>query len=527
MQAEALHQPGPLTPDYPADRLAALPQRLHDVILPWLESRPDALALQDERRSLTYAEFDQATRQAAEHLKAQGLRPGDRLLIVAENCVALPILFFAASRLDAWACVVNARLSGAELDAIYRHSGARLAVFLHRDSAAAGEHAGRFKAGEFDWPATGPLRVSPVNTDAVPEPVQALGAEQVAALIYTSGTTGQPKGVMLTHRNLVFIGDSARRNRAITPADVAYCILPMSHVYGLASVLIGMLTSGGTLRIESRFDPERVARAWLDDGVTFMHGVAAMYAKVLEWSRATGTSLRRTSLRVAQGGGGPLSQALKDDFEATVGVPLHLGYGMTEAAPTIAQTRLDAPRRDISSGPPIPGVEVRRVDGDGNEAAADQVGEIWVRGPNVMKGYYHDPEQTAAALTPDGWLRTGDLGIQDDEGNITIVGRSKELIIRSGFNVYPTEVEGAINAHPDVLQSAVVGRVNGDNEDIVAYIEPVPGAPRDAQALQRWLRDRLSPYKIPTHIEYLDQLPAASTGKVLKKALKMRAAGMS
>src|SRR5690606_32299222 len=149
------------------------------------------------------------------------------------------------------------------------------------------------------------------------------------------------------------------------------------------------------------------------------------------------------------------------------------------------------------------------------------------RGPNVMKGYYHDPEQTAAALTADGWLRTGDLGIQDDEGNITIVGRSKELIIRSGFNVYPTEVEGAINAHPDVLQSAVVGRVNGDNEDIVAYIEPVPGAPRDAQALQRWLRDRLSPYKIPTHIEYLDQLPAASTGKVLKKALKMRAADMA
>src|SRR5690606_39233081 len=213
--AEALYQPAPLTPDYPADRLAALPQRLHEVILPWLQSRPDALALQDEQRSLSYAEFDQAIRQAAEHLKAQGLRPGDRLLIVAENCVALPILFFAASRLDAWACVVNARLSGAELDAIYRHAGARLAVFLHQNSSAAREHAERFDAPEFDWQATGPLRVSRPNPDAVPEPVHASGADQVAALIYPPGTTGQPKGVMLTHRNLGFIGDSARRNRAI------------------------------------------------------------------------------------------------------------------------------------------------------------------------------------------------------------------------------------------------------------------------------------------------------------------------
>src|SRR5690606_12392023 len=135
---------------------------------------------------------------------------------------------------------------------------------------------------------------------------------------------------------------------------------------------------------------------------------------------------------------------------------------MTEAAPTIAQTRLDAPRRDISSGPAIPGVLIRRVTVDGRDAAPDEVGEIWVHGPNVMKGYYRDPEQTAATLTDDGWLRTGDLGIQDAEGKLTIVGRSKELIIRSGFNVYPTEVEGAINAHPDVLQSAVVGRINGD-----------------------------------------------------------------
>ncbi|GAA5233341.1 long-chain fatty acid--CoA ligase [Verticiella sediminum] len=505
-----------------AERLGALPARLHAVIDPWVRSQPDALAIEDPQRRYTYAQFDAAVRDAADRLAGLGLRGGDRLLIAAENCAALAVLFFAASRLDAWACVVNARLAPAELDAIHAHSGARLAVFLDADSPAARSHAERVHARRADWACIGPFSVTPADPQAVAEAVAAAPEAQVAALIYTSGTTGLPKGVMLTHRNLVFIGDAARRNRAITPADTAYGILPMSHVYGLASVLIGMLYSGGALRIESRFDPAEVVRAWRDDGITIMHGVAAMYARLLAWSRETGTSLRGLGLRVAQGGGGPLSQALKDDFETSTGVTLHLGYGMTEAAPTIAQTRLDAPRPDVSSGPPIAGVAVRRVAEDGSDADPGEVGEIWVRGPNVMKGYYRDPEQTAAALTPDGWLRTGDLGVQDDAGNINIVGRAKDMIIRSGFNVYPTEVESALNAHPDVLQSAVLGRPAGDNEDIVAFIEPIAGAPRDAQRLLVWLRGRLSPYKIPTHVIYLEQLPAASTGKVLKKDLKQR-----
>ncbi len=489
-----------------------------------MASQPDALAVEDDFTTLTYSQFDAATIAAARALGELGVRAGDRVIFVAENCVALAVLFFAMSRLNAWACVVNARLSEAEIANIQSHSGARRVLYMDRISPAAAKHADAAGAAPVEFDTIGAVRVGPLNEATVPEPTQTNGAEQVAALIYTSGTTGAPKGVMLTHRNLVFVGDTYRRNRMQTPADKAYAILPMSHVYGLSSVLIGMLYSGGALLLESRFDPARVADAWANRGITVMHGVSAMYAKLLEWSRQTGTPLHAPHLRLAQGGGGPLSQSLKDDFEQTTGVTLHLGYGMTESSPTVAQTRIDKPSRDVSSGLPIPGIELRRVDADGNDVAPDAVGEVWVRGPNVMKGYYRDPEQTAVAVTQDGWLRTGDLGAQDAEGNLTIVGRAKELIIRSGFNVYPVEVESAINAHPDVVQSAVVGRDVADNEEVVAFLEVVKDAALTPQALETWLRARLSPYKIPSEIVIPEHLPAATTGKILKKELKRIAA---
>lgn len=506
------------------DLLQGLPERLHETIAEWVSKQPNALAVEDDLTTLSYSQFDAATIAAARQLTELGVRPGDRVIFVAENCVALAVLFFAMSRLDAWACVVNARLSGAEIEAIRAHSDARRVFYLHRLSPAAAAHADAAHAEEVVFDVIGPVRTGPLNTACTPEPVDAAGADQVAALIYTSGTTGKPKGVMLTHRNLIFVGDTYRRNRMQTPADKAYAILPMSHVYGLSSVLIGMLVSGGALLLECRFDPARVAEAWARRGITVMHGVSAMYAKLLEWSRQTGTPLHAPQLRIAQGGGGPLSQSLKDDFEQTTGVVLHLGYGMTETSPTVAQTRLDKPSRDVSSGLPIPGIELRRVDSDGNDVGPDAVGEVLVRGPNVMKGYYRDPEQTAAALSADGWLRTGDLGRQDAEGNLTIVGRAKELIIRSGFNVYPVEVESAINAHPEVLQSAVVGREVTDNEEVVAFLETRENASLTPEILETWLRARLSPYKIPSEIVILEHLPAAATGKILKTELKRMAA---
>lgn len=498
-------------------------ERVHRLIDPWVASRPHATALAEAERRLSYGELATAAAAAADRLAEAGLRAGDRLLVVCENGIAAVVLALAASRLDAWVCLVNARLSPREVDLFAAHCGARRVAYASAGSAEAAGHADRAAAAPVDWPGAGPFRLGPLNADAVAEPVHAGGDRQVAALVYTSGTSGNPKGVMLTHRNLCFVAGNNRVNRRMTPEDKVYGVLPISHVYGLASITVSTLHSGGCLVLEPRFDPGRVARALAEDGITILHGVPAMYAKLLEWGRRPGNRLAAPRLRVAQGGGAPLDQNFKDEFEATFGLPLHNGYGMTESSPSIAQTRLDAPRRDCAVGPPIPGLEIRIVK-EGVGVAPGEVGELHVRGPNVMAGYYRAPELTREAVDAEGWLNTGDLARQAPDGALYIVGRAKELIIRSGFNVYPVEVEQVINGHPEVVHSAVVGRHVPGNEEVVAYVEPVPGSRLTAGELAAWLAGVLSPYKRPSEIVILDHLPATATGKILKNALRQMAA---
>jgi acyl-CoA synthetase (AMP-forming)/AMP-acid ligase II len=500
-----------------------LPERIHQVIEPWVAGQADAAALEQGGTVLTYGQLDAAVTGATRHLAAQGLRSGDRLLVLAENSIAVVVLALACSRLDAWFVPVNARLSQREIDTFVEHSGARLVAFTSAVSTDAEAHARRLGAAAVDWPGLGPFHLTAANPGVRPEPVAAAGSEQVAGLIYTSGTSGAPKAVMLTHRNLLFIAENGRCMRQQTPADKVYAVLPISHIYGLATMALSALHAGASLILVPRFDPAAVAAALDKSGVTILHGVPAMYAKLLEWGRRPGHCLRAPTLRIAQGGGAPLDQNFKDDFEVVFGVVLHNGYGMTEASPSIAQTRLDAPRTDCSVGPPIPGIETRIVM-DGATVAPGEVGELHVRGPGVMKGYYKAPQLTREAIDADGWLNTGDLARQGDDGALFIVGRSKELIIRSGFNVYPIEVEQAINSHPDVLHCAVVGRNVPGNEEVVAYVELVPDRRLTPHALTEYLHDRLSPYKIPSHIELLEHLPATATGKILKNQLRQMAA---
>ncbi|MCX7155878.1 MAG: AMP-binding protein [Rhodocyclales bacterium] len=499
-----------------------LPRRIHQIIDPWASRQADAPALLQDETVMSFGQLDAAVAEASRRLAEQGLRAGDRLLLVAENSIPVIVLALACSRLDAWLVPVNARLSQREIDTFIEHSGARLAAFTTAVSADAEAHAQRLGAVAVDWPGTGRFQLTTANAAAVPEPVVE-DSGQVAALIYTSGTSGAPKAVMLTHRNLLFIAENGRCMRRQTPADRVYAVLPLSHIYGLATMALSALHAGASLMLAPRFDPALVAAALDTGGVTILHGVPAMYAKLLEWGRRPGHRLRAPSLRIAQGGGAPLDQNFKDDFEAVFGITLHNGYGMTEASPSIAQTRLDAPRRDCSVGPPIPGIEIRIVK-DGAEVAPGGVGELHLRGPGVMKGYYKAPEMTREAVDAGGWLNTGDLARQDSDSALFIVGRSKELIIRSGFNVYPIEVEQAINSHPDVVHCAVVGRFVPGNEEVVAYVELVPGRSLAPQALVAWLHERLSPYKIPSHIELLEHLPATATGKILKNQLRQMAA---
>jgi acyl-CoA synthetase (AMP-forming)/AMP-acid ligase II len=497
--------------DIPA-LLSSLPARIDAIPRAAAARTPDAPALVDAGRTVTFRALAALVDRRADQLRARGVRPGDRVLLASENCADQVALIFAAAAVGAWIVNANPRLTAPELDAIRDHAGARLALYTAAVSPEAEAHAARAGATFDDG-----LMVGPLNDACAPE-----RDADVAALLYTTGTTGKPKGVMLAHRSLLFVAAVSSRLRGLTPADRAWGVLPISHVYGLTSVMLGTLSAGACLHLTPRFTPEAMLAAIRDDGLSIVQGVPAMYARLLEHVGAGATLPSR--LRFAYAGGSPLDPALKASVERLLGVPLHNGYGLSEAAPTVSQTRLDAPRSDTSVGLPIPGVEVRVVDKDGQDVAGEDAGELWVRGPNLMRGYYRDPDATAAALRPGGWLNTGDMARQGPDGALFIVGRTKELIIRSGFNVYPLEVETVLNAHPGVTQSAVVGRLVADgNEEVVAFVQPDPRrAPSEAE-LRAWAAQRLAPYKRPARIVMLDALPAAANGKVLKHVLKTMA----
>jgi long-chain acyl-CoA synthetase len=545
--------------------LAALPRRLSDIPQRWAMRTPDAPALCEGALSWTYRDLHQAVQAAAALLRELQVRPGDRVMIVGENCALQVALIFAAGTCDAWAVCVNARLSARELDAIRDHCGARRVLYTIGVSPDAAAHAERHGATPYEaehvveGDATreakyatgmlGALAIGALDLEAKVEPVAAESHEQVAALIYTTGTTGTPKGVMLTHRNLLFIAQISSTLRSLVSDDRVYGVLPISHVYGLASVMLGTLNAGACLYLVPRYTPHGLLDALRNQGITMLQGVPAMYARLLECikdARAdtqadrqaggqsegqaqahAGHTLTARSLRFIYAGGSPLDPTLKREVEQLFGQPLHNGYGMTESSPTISQTRREAPRQDTSVGPAIPGIDVRIVDSAGRDVAAGEPGELWVRGPNVMKGYYREPILTAQALLPGGWLNTGDIAQQADDGALFIVGRTKELIIRSGFNVYPVEVETALNSHPSVIQSAVVGRTVADgNEEVVAFVELDPAQAVAIDGLHTYLAKILSPYKCPTEIVAMQALPAAATGKILKGRLKQQAQQM-
>lgn len=488
--------------------------RIHDLLAVQAASRPDHLAIREgDGHDYTYGALQDAVRSMAADLTDHGLRPGDRLLILAENSAALVGLVMAASSLNAIAVPINARMTDHELHRIATHCEPRLIVYLGNVSDAAQAHGK--SAGAVEWVTPlGDLLISAHPVDAIPEPVRD-DAGQIAVILYTTGTTGTPKGVMLSHANLIFGGTTSAEMRGLVPDDLILGVLPMTHVFGLTSMMVGGLSAGATLWLHARFSAPAVVDA-LQAGVTVLPAVPQIHALVMaEAARRGMDHVPGGRMRYISSGAAPLDPEWKRQAERFYGIALQNGYGMTETTAGVSLTVNPIGVADVSVGPALPGVELRlRNIGD------DGVGEVQTRGPHVTPGYFRNEQATREVFDADGFLCTGDLGRIDESGNLHIVGRAKELIIRGGFNIYPPEVESALNDHPAVLQTAVIGRaVEGGNEEVLAFCQVADLSDVTEAELVEHVVTRLSPYKRPARIYIATELPSAPSGKILKNKL--------
>ncbi|MEP1441837.1 MAG: class I adenylate-forming enzyme family protein [Hyphomicrobiales bacterium] len=483
---------------------------IHDFLDKQNGLRPDAPAVTDTLGiDWNYAELVATSLALADELTRMGVQANDRVLILLENSAAVVAAVFAISRIGATSVPFNARQTEAEVERIIAHSDPAVVLFSSAVSKDAATHAKRLGG----TPMQACSGLDGVARHSSPDPD--LG--DVATLLYTTGTTGTPKGVMLTHANLFFGGKVTCETRFITHRDKLYGVLPFSHVFGLTSIVMAGIMSGASVRIAPRFVPADLHKA-LTSGITLLSAVPQMHALLMQYTKEQGhDKLHSKSLRYVSSGAAPLDLDWKRRAEAFFGLQLQNGYGMTETTAGISLTNHAESNDDISVGQPFPGVKIK-LDYDASDAQGE-VGEILVGGGGVMKGYFRNPQETAKAFTKDGWFRTGDLGRYDGGGNLHIAGRSKELIIHGGFNVYPPEVEAALNDHPQVIQSAVAGHVVNGDELVYAFVEASPKDWPDEADLREFAAKRLTGYKRPSRIIVVEKLPAAPTGKILKSKL--------
>lgn len=490
--------------------------RIHQLFDERAAQAPDHPFLFMPDRVMTLGQLAVQVNALEAELREAGVRLGDRVLVAAENCPEHVALVLACSRVGAWACGVNARMTASELAGFAAKADARLLYFTVGVSEAARQHAQQHDTRASVLPA---LR----RTLADPEASAQTGdlAERVAAIIFTSGTTGQPKGVMLTHAGLLQFGKVSAQSRQLLPTDRSYAYLPMTHIFGLGTVLMASLHAGAGLLMRSQFDPADVFDALAHQGLTQLQGPPAMFTRLLAWLDSQGIDHPAApDLRYVYTGAAPLDLSVKKAIEARFGQPLHHGYGLSEYAGALTLCRRGEWRDDTSAGYLVEGAELRIIGPQGQDLPAGETGEIWMRGVGLMPGYFRDPEITDQVMKPGGWYASGDLGRQDADGALQVVGRLKEMIIRSGFNVYPGEVEAVFLAWPGVQRAAVAGRKTADgNEDILAFIEPKPGAQLDLDALKAHAHEHLSPYKRPSVVALVPEMPMTLSGKVLKREL--------
>lgn len=465
---------------------------------------------------VTYATLaEQAAALAAQIRTTCLVTPGDRVGMLMLNQIEFVVSFLALQALGCVVIPLSYRLSTPELRAILEDAGASGLMagveFEETYRSLLPElawHAQVDASG--DWAITAsPISLSPAPQERVPN---------LAVLIYTSGTTGKPKGVMLSHRNM--LADVAANTRAIEACgdDIFVTVSPLFHVFGLVNILLTALLQGASLVLVRRFHPKTILEAITEHRVTFMAAVPTMYQMMLTLLPSESYDLR--SLRVCHSGAAPMPTAVFHHIEAAFGAPVQEGYGQSEASSIVTSNPLYGLRKPGSIGKALHGLTVQIVDEDGCELPPGEIGELRVYGDTVMLGYWRQPDLTAHMLR-DGWLYTSDMGSMDGDGYITLEGRRDDLINTGGAKVYPREVEEVLYRHPAVQSCAVCAEPSElYYQTVVAYIVLHPSEDVSASALQAWCRDHLAEYKVPKAIHFVPEIPKGPTGKILRYQLK-------
>jgi len=475
----------------------------------------------DDQRRWRGIELWMASRELARHIAAGSDRPRIGFMLPTSGLAALTIL--GIRRLQRTIVPVNYLLPRAERDAVIGHAELDAIVTVTPMIARFGELPAGVRPLLLDQMPLGRLSLGLPPGARVPSAARtsALRAhpdDDLAALLYTSGTSGGPKGVMLSEANLESNIRQCIAWASLGPEAVFLGVLPSFHCFGFTVLTLLPLYLGAKVVYTARFMPGRVLELLREHRPRVMLAVPSMLGALLRHDQARPEDL--ASVKYLVSGGEPLSQDIFDGYRERFGVTLNEGYGLTETSPVDNWCRPEDHKRG-SVGPPLPGIEEKIVSADGMRLGPGEEGEIRIKGPNVMRGYYKDDAQTAAAFDEEGFFRTGDIGHLDADGHLFITGRLKEMIIIGGENVFPRVIEEVLNAHPQVAASAVIGISDARRgEMVLAFVEPVTGAAIDPNALRAWCRDRLAPYQVPRRVQVIAELPRSPSGKILKRELR-------
>jgi long-chain acyl-CoA synthetase len=479
--------------------------------------RPGTTAIKLDDFELSYAALDAASARVAGALRAQGIEPGDRVGLMLPNVPPFAIAYYGIVRAGAVVVPMNVLLKRREVAFYLENSGAKLLLAWHQfaDEAQAGADDAGVEHLSVEPAAFAELLAGAEPLDGV-EPRE---AQDTAVILYTSGTTGTPKGAELTHGNLTSNVAAVLDLFAVGSEDVIFGGLPLFHAFGQTCALNAGVAAGAMLTLLPRFDPGAALEIVQRDGVTIFEGVPTMYTALLNYPERA--EFDTATLRVCVSGGAALPVEVLRGFEEAFNCVILEGYGLSETSPVATFNHPDRPRKPGSIGTPITGVEIKVVDADGNDVPDGEVGEIAIRGSNVMKQYWQRPDATAEVMR-GGWFHTGDMATRDDDGFLFIVDRKKDMIIRGGYNVYPREIEEVLYEHPAVLECAVVGLPHSElGEEVGAAVVLRDNAGASAEDLREHVKSQVAAYKYPRNVWFLDELPKGPTGKILKREIEI------